>query len=81
MQWFFDNGMYSVFPNQNNEEILSQNVPEPEGDVANLGYVSDALIQARAVSILIFFLTCYFILLYYTNNILKISFSCRDSAC
>lgn len=66
MQWFFDNGMYSVFPHQNNEEILSQNVPEPEGDVANLGYVSDALIQARAVSILIFLFNMlfYFIVLH-----------------
>lgn len=52
MEWFFKYGMPSVFPNQNNDEILSQPVPEPEGDVADLGYVSDAMQIARTVSIL-----------------------------
>ena len=44
-----------MFPNQNNEEIPSQAVPEPEGDVTNLVYVSNVIHQGRAVSILIFF--------------------------
>jgi hypothetical protein len=51
MHWFFTNGMTSVFPNQNSATILSQAVPEPQGDVGNLGYVSDAISQARIVSI------------------------------
>ena len=52
MHWFFYNGMPSVFPNQNNEEILNQPVPAPEGNVGDLGYVSDAMTAARTVSIL-----------------------------
>ncbi|XP_078170581.1 protein MAINTENANCE OF MERISTEMS-like [Carex rostrata] len=46
MEWFFMNGMYTIFQRHANLEILSQAMPEP-GDVANLGYVSDAVIQAR----------------------------------
>ena len=60
MEWFFHHGMFSVFPNQDNEEILRQAVPEQGGDVANIGYVSDAMIQARIVSILIYLFNILF---------------------
>lgn len=50
MKWFIHHGMLSVYPTQDNEEILSQAVPEQEGDVAGIGYVPDAMIQARLVS-------------------------------
>ena len=60
MEWLFNKGMYTVFSNQNSEEILSQTVPEPVEDVANLGYVSDAILQVRAVSILIFLFNILF---------------------
>ena len=54
MRWFFHHGMLSVYPKQDNEEILSHAVSEQEGDIANIGYVSDAMIQARLVSIFFF---------------------------
>ena len=60
MEWFFNNGMHTLFPNQNREEILSQTVPEPAEDVSNLMYDSDAVVQARAVSILILILNILF---------------------
>ena len=64
MKWFFHHGMLSVYPNQDNEEILSQAVPEQGGHVADIGYVPDAMIQARLVNILIFLFNIlfYFIL-------------------
>ena len=59
---FFKNGLPSFYPNQNNEEILSQSVLEPEGDVGDLGYVSDTIYQACTVSIFFLFnISFYFI--------------------
>lgn len=69
MAWFFTNGMHSIFPHQNNEEVLSQPLPEPEGDVGDLGYVSDAVVQARMVRkyLYLFNISFYFIYeLYFT---------------
>jgi hypothetical protein len=61
MHWFFHNGMPSIYLNQNNEEILSKSVPEPEGDLGDLGFVSDAVAQARLVSLFFLFLIYHFI--------------------
>jgi hypothetical protein len=61
MHWFFHNGMSSIYLNQNNEEILSKLVPEPEEDVGDLGFVSDAIRQARLVNLFFFFLIYHFI--------------------
>ena len=53
MDWFFRNGMPTIYVMQSHQEILSQPLPEPEVEVDRLGYVSDAEVQSRTVSILI----------------------------
>lgn len=61
IDWFFTNGMSSLYPNQNNEEILSQAVPAPEGDVGDLGFQSDDIRVTRCVSI------SFYIFIYHFN--------------
>lgn len=54
--WFFHNGMPTVHSRENDAARLSQPVPAPEGDVAELAYVPHDQQHARVVSISIYLL-------------------------
>ena len=51
-------------------EVLSQLLPEPEEEVDRLGYVSEAEVQARTVSILILIFNIYAHFIYELSFIL-----------